>query len=105
MSKTVNYKGNEYRLELWDTAGQEKYRSLVKSYLKGAHACLYVYDCKSYSFTILDINSYMGLIDWINLFESSNSNNHVSMIAGNKSDICTEEDQEALIKAKSLFKA
>lgn len=47
----------------------------------------------------------MGLIDWINLFESSNSNHHINMIAGNKSDICAEEDQEALIKAKSLFKA
>lgn len=44
-------------------------------------------------------------MDWVNLFESSNSSNHVSMIACNKSDICTEEDEEALVKAKSLFKS
>lgn len=52
MSKTISYEGSEYRLELWDTAGQEKYRSLVKGYLKGAHACVYVYDYKSSNFHI-----------------------------------------------------
>jgi small GTP-binding protein len=47
LGKNIKYKGNIYRIELWDTAGQEKYRSLVKGYLKGADACVFVYDCTS----------------------------------------------------------
>jgi len=47
MPKNMKYKGSTYRIELWDTAGQEKYRSLVKGYLKGANACVFVYDCTS----------------------------------------------------------
>jgi small GTP-binding protein len=44
MFKTVRYGGKQWKLELWDTAGQEKYRSLVKSYLKDADCALFVYD-------------------------------------------------------------
>lgn len=56
MGKNIKYKGNNYRIELWDTAGQQKYRSLVKGYLKGADACVLVYDCTSmffYDFQVL----------------------------------------------------
>ena len=44
MTKRLKYKNVNYKLELWDTAGQEKYRSLVKGYLKGADVCVFVYD-------------------------------------------------------------
>ena len=44
MFKTLLFRGSRYKLELWDTAGQEKYRSLVKSYLKNADCCIYVHD-------------------------------------------------------------
>ncbi len=33
------------KLNLWDTAGQEKFRSLTKSYLQNAEAAIVVYDC------------------------------------------------------------
>lgn len=62
MSKTVRINDRDYRLELWDTAGQEKYKSLVKGYLKGAHACLFVYDCRGYYFTIqISIRTWVWL--------------------------------------------
>ena len=47
MTKQIKYKNLNYKLELWDTAGQEKYRSLVKGYLKGADVCIFVYDVAS----------------------------------------------------------
>ena len=31
-------------LQIWDTAGQEKFRSLTASYYKGSHACICVFD-------------------------------------------------------------
>jgi small GTP-binding protein len=47
MTKQTKYKNLNYKLELWDTAGQEKYRSLVKGYLKAADVCIFVYDVTS----------------------------------------------------------
>ena len=32
------------KFELWDTAGQEKYRSLAKVFYKNSHVCILVYD-------------------------------------------------------------
>ena len=37
-------KDKEVKLQLWDTAGQEKFRSVTKSYYKGAVGVLIVYD-------------------------------------------------------------
>src|SRR5437870_1791406 len=37
--------GESIKLNLWDTAGQEKFRSLTKSYLQNAEAAIVVYDC------------------------------------------------------------
>ena len=45
-SKEVSFgNGEKLKLNLWDTAGQEKYDALTKLYFKGAEAALVVYDC------------------------------------------------------------
>lgn len=43
-SKTINVRDQEIKLQLWDTAGQEKFRSVTKSYYKGAIGVFIVYD-------------------------------------------------------------
>lgn len=35
---------NTFRLQLWDTAGQEKYKSLVPAYLRDANCAVFVAD-------------------------------------------------------------
>ena len=42
--KSVVYQGKIYRLQLWDTAGQEKFKSLVPNYIRDAHCAVFVYD-------------------------------------------------------------
>lgn len=42
--KNVVFEGAVYKLQLWDTAGQEKFKSLVPSYLRDAHCAVFVYD-------------------------------------------------------------
>lgn len=41
-SATVNNK--PYSLQIWDTAGQEKYKALTGTYFKNCNACICVYD-------------------------------------------------------------
>lgn len=42
--KIVKYKGESIRLNIWDTAGQEKYRSIVSTYFKSCNGMLLVFD-------------------------------------------------------------
>jgi len=46
----MNYKGHTVRVQLWDTAGQEKFKSLIPSYLKDATAAIFVFDFASIFF-------------------------------------------------------
>ena len=51
-------KGEKIRLKLVDTSGQEKYRSLSKSYYKNADGVLFV-------FALNDIDSFEHITSWI----------------------------------------
>ena len=47
MSKMVMVDGMAIKYQIWDTAGQEKYRSLAPMYYRGAAAAIIVYDITS----------------------------------------------------------
>lgn len=46
-SKNVKIDNQDVRLLLYDTAGQEKFRSLIPMYIRDAHIILIVYDITS----------------------------------------------------------
>ena len=46
-SKTINYKEKQLKLQIWDSAGQERYKSLIPSYIKGASIIFIVFDISS----------------------------------------------------------
>jgi GTPase SAR1 family protein len=50
-----------YRLQLWDTAGQEKYKSLVPAYLRDANCAVFVFDFSRKE-------SFSDLPNWIQLY-------------------------------------
>ena len=56
--------GKTINIRLIDTAGQEKYRSLVKSYFKNADAVLFI-------FSLDTKDSFDCMINWINLFNEN----------------------------------
>ena len=77
------------KLKLIDTAGQEKFKSLAKSYFKNVDGVLFVYS--------FDINeSFENLKEWIQLFNSNhNGKSGIPMaLVGNKSDLEEEEEVE-----------
>ena len=77
-TKMVNNK--LYEIRLWDTAGQEKYRSLTKIFIKDAKIALLVY-------AIDDENSFKDLDMWLNIVKEVNNENIIFGIAANKADL------------------
>lgn len=61
VSKDIKYKGNSCRMQLWDTAGQEKFKSLVPTYLKDAVCCVLVFDVSSIEMVYLEPVSLVKL--------------------------------------------
>merc|ERR1719440_2010309 len=43
-SRTIDVRGKMIKLQCWDTAGQDRFRSIVRSYYRGAAGALLVYD-------------------------------------------------------------
>jgi len=74
------------KLTIWDTAGQELYRSLASFYYKDADGIIFVYD-------ITDKNSFKELNNWIEDVEQNGSPDVLFTIVGNKSDL---QEQEAV---------
>jgi len=45
--KMYNYKGNYYKVQIWDLAGQDKNIYASKVFTKGAHGCLILYEAEN----------------------------------------------------------
>ena len=45
--KMYNYKGNYYKVQIWDLAGQDKNIYTSKVFTKGSHGCLILYDTQT----------------------------------------------------------
>ena len=70
--------------KIWDTAGQEKYRSLAPMYYRGSSAAILVYD-------IANPSTFAALQDWVNELSNNGPPGLVLAICGNKSDL--EDDR------------
>ena len=70
------------KLKIIDTGGQEKYRSLSKSYYKNADGVFFVFD-------LSDRNTFDEIQTWINLFQENNNGNEKipQFLIGNKCDL------------------
>ena len=56
--RTIEAAGSIVKLQMWDTAGQEKFKTITSAYYKGAHGILMVYD-------ITDRRSFVDLQNWL----------------------------------------
>ena len=89
--------GEEIKVKMFDTAGQERFKSITANYIKKANGILFVYD-------ITEESSFNNIQNWYkNLAENSNNKLPVVLI-GNKSDL---EDERVISKeeGKNLAKS
>ena len=78
--RTIQAEGSVVKLQMWDTAGQEKFKTIVSAYYKGAHGIILVYD-------ITDRRSFMDLQSWLDESEKYSKQNVVRVLVGNKKDL------------------
>ena len=84
MSKNLRYHGQNIKLQIWDSAGQEKYKGLIPSYVRNSSIVFVVYDVSSKS-------SFNNVSSWISFIKSIE--NTTIILCGNKIDLTTREVQ------------
>lgn len=67
-----------YIPQIWDTAGQETFRAVTRSYYRGAEGCLLVFD-------VHDRRSFLDLHVWLDDLKQWAEEDVVIMMVGNKS--------------------
>lgn len=78
--KIIEVDGTKIKLQIWDTAGQDKYKTITKNYYRNSQGVLIVYGLDSK-------DSFYSVRNWIeDLSETVNDGTQI-MIVGNKSDL------------------
>lgn len=72
------------KLSLWDTAGQETYKSITRSYFRGASGALLVFDLSRRS-------TFESVTAWLNDLRQIAEDKIVVILVGNKSDLADAE--------------
>ncbi|KAM7006710.1 ras-related protein rab7 [Tautogolabrus adspersus] len=87
-SKTVNIDGDSVILQIWDTAGTERFQSLGTPLYRGAHSCMLVFDVTSR-------DSFSALEGWRKEFlvqgEPQEPSEFPFIVLGNKTDLSNRE--------------
>jgi len=79
------------KFEIWDTAGQERYKSLAPMYYRNANCAVVVYD-------ITQASSLDKAKSWVKELQRQASENIVIALAGNKSDMVTDNPDKRAIQ-------
>ena len=87
MSKNIRYLGQNIKLQIWDTPGQEKYKGLIPSYVRNSSIVFIVYEISSKT-------SFNNVPNWI-YFIKSIENTATIVLCGNKTDLTTREVQRS----------
>jgi len=99
-ARMISIDGKQIKLQIWDTAGQESFRSITRSYYRGAAGALLVYD-------ITRRDTFNHLTTWLDDARQHSNQNMVIMLIGNKTDLdskraVTREEGEQFAADHSL---
>ena len=67
-------------MQLWDTAGTEKFKNITNAYYKGTHGVILVYD-------ITDLSSFKDIDYWLGEANKYAPADSQKLIIGNKEDL------------------
>ncbi len=93
MAKNISINDRKVRIQIWDTAGQEAYRSITRSYYKSAACVFIVYD-------ISDKKSFIDVDLWLKDCREICFKNIIIYLIGNKNDL----EEEIEVKEENINK-
>ena len=100
-AKNIEINNKKYRLQIWDTAGQENYRSITRAYYKNSVCAILVYD-------ITNRDSFEHISSWIDDCLAQSPKTVFMVLVGNKSDLSekrrvTIEEGQQMAKNHNLL--
>ena len=98
-TKNIVINEKKIKIQIWDTAGEERYRSITSAYYKGAKGAFIVYD-------ITRKSTFVNIDKWISDLKLNGDQNICIIILGNKSDLDDKREvsTEDGIKKSEMFK-
>jgi Ras-related protein Rab-1A len=94
--KTIKYKDKNFKFQIWDTAGQDRFRTITSSYYRGANAVILCYD-------VTDKLSFSNINKWLEEVERFSLSKPILILCGTKTDLSSERKisfQEGLYYAE-----
>ena len=100
-AKNINISSKIFRIQIWDTAGQENFRSITRAYYKNSVCALVVYDISSR-------DSFNNVTSWIEDCKNQSPKTIFMVLVGNKCDLedkrkVTTEEGEQMAKNHNLI--
>ena len=96
-AKNIEINKKIFKIQIWDTAGQENFRSITRAYYKNSVCALIVYD-------ITNRSSFENIISWIEDCKGQSPKSIFIILVGNKNDLENERQvsyEEGLEFAKN----
>ena len=100
MAKNISVNNRNVRIQIWDTAGQEAFRSITRSYYKSSICAFIVYD-------ITEKKTFYDVTSWLQDCRDMCYKNILIYLIGNKSDLedkrqVTEEEGREFAEENNL---
>ena len=84
-ARTITHAGRSYRVQVWDTAGQEKFRTISYTFYNRADGILLIYD-------VTDPNSLQHVTSWMAQIRERAKKDVAITLIGNKTDLADSQD-------------
>ena len=83
------YLNRKFKLQIWDTAGHERFRTITNAYYRGADAVILVFDLNRE-------NTFQEVAYWVREIKNNASDNILIHLVGNKSDLPKKVKRESI---------
>ena len=79
-SKVIDINGKKVKYLIWDTAGEDRMKTMTYSYYRGCHVILVVFD-------VTDRKSFQNVTTWVECIDKFAKSNVLRILVGNKTDL------------------
>jgi small GTP-binding protein len=86
--KSLEIDGKKVKLQIWDFGGEERFRFLLPTYVKGANGGIFMYDITNYS-------SLAHIDDWLVVIRKKIDDLFPIIVCGGKADLSDQREAES----------